>query len=207
MTRSARLYLCALCRRQVSICSHCDHGNIYCGKPCSDTARDERQKLSARRYQRSRKGRLSNANRQRRFREKQQREKKGVARRFAQHPVLGALGLPGTVGSKEAACEPPEKSLRPRLENNRAEEPTVPRTDSIGAVNQQDNEQCPKKVTHQGSKGTSFSALLRDVPDQKKTQLKFFSETGDKAIRCDFCCIIVATFLRREKIRPRCRSR
>ena len=39
MQSSARLFNCARCRCQVVICSHCDRGNIYCGKRCSQTAR------------------------------------------------------------------------------------------------------------------------------------------------------------------------
>jgi len=43
MQSSARLFNCARCRRQVVICSHCDRGNIYCSKRCSQTARREEE--------------------------------------------------------------------------------------------------------------------------------------------------------------------
>ena len=39
MQSSARLFNCARCRCQVVICSHCDRGNLYCGKRCSQAAR------------------------------------------------------------------------------------------------------------------------------------------------------------------------
>ena len=54
MQSSARLFNCARCRCQVVICSHCDRGNIYCGK----------------RFQKSRRGRFAHAERQRRYRQR-----------------------------------------------------------------------------------------------------------------------------------------
>ena len=67
MCRSARLFNCARCRRQVVICSHCDRGNRYCGKRCAQTARRQSQREAARRYQRTRRGRFAHAERQRRY--------------------------------------------------------------------------------------------------------------------------------------------
>jgi hypothetical protein len=34
MDQTARLYLCARCRVQVVLCSHCDRGNRYCNRAC-----------------------------------------------------------------------------------------------------------------------------------------------------------------------------
>jgi hypothetical protein len=70
MQSSARLFNCARCRRQVAICSHCDRGNIYCGKRCSETARRQSRRQSGKRYQKTRRGRLSHAERQRRYRQR-----------------------------------------------------------------------------------------------------------------------------------------
>lgn len=61
MARSARLFLCARCRDQVLLCSHCDHGQLYCGRTCSAAARQEHRHEAARRYQRSRGGRLKHS--------------------------------------------------------------------------------------------------------------------------------------------------
>ncbi len=61
MTRSARLFLCARCRDQVLLCSHCDRGQLYCGRACSFAARRERRRETAKRYQDSRGGRLKHA--------------------------------------------------------------------------------------------------------------------------------------------------
>ena len=61
--RSARLFLCALvrCRGQVLLCSHCDHGQLYCSRACSCAGRRERRRQTAKRYQDSRGGRLKHA--------------------------------------------------------------------------------------------------------------------------------------------------
>lgn len=64
----ARFFLCARCRAQVLICSHCDRGHIYCGKGCATEARRRSLREAGRRYQASRRGRLNHAERSRRYR-------------------------------------------------------------------------------------------------------------------------------------------
>jgi hypothetical protein len=61
MARSARLFLCARCREQVLLCSHCDRGQLYCGRACSFARRHERRRETAQRYQSSQAGRLKHA--------------------------------------------------------------------------------------------------------------------------------------------------
>ena len=61
MARSARLFLCARCRDQVVLCSHCDRGQVYCSRACSVASRHERQRHAAQLYQDSRGGRLKHA--------------------------------------------------------------------------------------------------------------------------------------------------
>ena len=61
MLRSARLFLCVRCCAQVLLCSHCDHGQVYCTRACSFAARRERRRHTAKRYQDSRCGRLKHA--------------------------------------------------------------------------------------------------------------------------------------------------
>ena len=73
MQDSARFFLCARCRSQVWICSHCDRGNVYCGKQCSEPARRESLRAAGRRYQGSRPGRFRHAERQRHYRVKSQK--------------------------------------------------------------------------------------------------------------------------------------
>ena len=67
----ARLFLCARCRAQVLICSHCDRGQIYCARGCAQTARREAQRAAGRRYQASRRGRVNHALRAGRYRTRQ----------------------------------------------------------------------------------------------------------------------------------------
>jgi hypothetical protein len=67
MQSSARLFNCARCHCQVVICSHCDRGNIYCGKRCSRTARRQSRRKASGRYQKTRRGRFAHAERQRRY--------------------------------------------------------------------------------------------------------------------------------------------
>jgi hypothetical protein len=55
----------------VLLCSRCDRGQRYCGRACSRAARQDSRRESARRYQRSRAGRLAHAARSRRWRHRQ----------------------------------------------------------------------------------------------------------------------------------------
>lgn len=68
MENTARLYNCARCHRQVTICSYCDRGNIYCGERCANVARKESVREAGKRYQRTRRGCSKHAGRQRRYR-------------------------------------------------------------------------------------------------------------------------------------------
>ena len=71
MCDSARLYNCVHCQKQVIICRHCDRGNIYCPDGCSEKSRNKKQREAAERYQSSRKGRQSHAQRQQHYRQRQ----------------------------------------------------------------------------------------------------------------------------------------
>jgi len=68
---STRLYQCLRCRRQVMVCQPCDHGQRYCARGCRQHARKDACKRAQLKYQNSRKGRLNNAQRQHRFRQRQ----------------------------------------------------------------------------------------------------------------------------------------
>ena len=68
MENTARLYNCARCHHQMTICSYCDRGNIYCGKSCSDQARRTSLNAASKRFQLTRRGRFLHAERQRRYR-------------------------------------------------------------------------------------------------------------------------------------------
>jgi hypothetical protein len=70
MDRAARLFLCARCRDQVLLCSHCDRGQQYCSRTCSSVSRRERRRQTAQRYQSSRGGQLKHAARSASWRER-----------------------------------------------------------------------------------------------------------------------------------------
>ena len=74
MKRSARLYNCSRCHVQVTICNHCDRGNIYCGDKCAKTARQKSHASANKKYQSSRQGRFANALRQQRYRARQKQK-------------------------------------------------------------------------------------------------------------------------------------
>ena len=68
MEPTGRFFLCARCRAQVLICSGCDRGQIYCTQACSVAARRASLREAGRRYQGSRRGRITHAARARRYR-------------------------------------------------------------------------------------------------------------------------------------------
>ena len=72
MESTGRIFVCALCRTQVLICSPCDRGQIYCAEDCARTARGQRMREAGQRYQASRRGRFAHAQRSRRYRVRQQ---------------------------------------------------------------------------------------------------------------------------------------
>jgi hypothetical protein len=64
MEPTARLYQCILCHKQVTICSKCDRGNIYCAPICAARARMKSLKLAGFRYQTTLNGKRHHAARQ-----------------------------------------------------------------------------------------------------------------------------------------------
>ncbi len=88
MENTARLYNCVRCHRQVTICSHCDRGNIYCGKLCANAARRASLRAAGRRHQNTRRGRLKHADRQRHYRI---RSKKVTHQRSPEPPASDPL--------------------------------------------------------------------------------------------------------------------
>ena len=66
-----RVFGCERCRQIVSICRACDRNQRYCSEDCRDAARRDSLRRSGQRYQASEAGRQRNAERQRRWRERQ----------------------------------------------------------------------------------------------------------------------------------------
>jgi len=73
MNPSARLFHCARCHCQVILCRRCDRGHVYCANGCARHARRDSLQRAGARYRVTRRGRLNNALRQRRFRARQQK--------------------------------------------------------------------------------------------------------------------------------------
>lgn len=80
MDRSARLFLYARCRDQVFLCSHCDRGQQYCSRECSQLTRRERRREAGQRYQRSRAGQFKHAARTASWRERRRSLRRDSAR-------------------------------------------------------------------------------------------------------------------------------
>jgi hypothetical protein len=68
--RLGRTFACALCQREVVLCSGCDRGQRYCGVGCREQARRHSLRAAGRRYQDSRAGRFAHARRARRYRQR-----------------------------------------------------------------------------------------------------------------------------------------
>jgi len=115
MDPAGRLFLCARCRVQVVLCSRCDRGNRYCGRPCWRLAHDAARRDSAGRYQRSRRGRLVHAERSRRWRQRRDARDAGDGGDTGEHGQDGGgheqnvthQGCPpGPVAAPLVACTP-----------------------------------------------------------------------------------------------------
>ena len=103
MLPSARLFLCALCRKQSVVCRSCDRGQRYCSKACSEIRRAQRKREANRRYAATRAGRHNNAKRQHEFRARQRAKKDDVA-----EIVTGQGSAPDT---------PPDNLVRDRSDS------------------------------------------------------------------------------------------
>ncbi len=95
MEPPARRYLCACCHTPVLLCSRCDHGNRYC-KDCALAQRRNCVRAAGKRYQASRRGRHTHAQRQRRWRAK---------RAKVTHQGSPPLGLPALLPTDVTAIK------------------------------------------------------------------------------------------------------
>ena len=101
--QSARLFLCALCRRQVLICSCCDRGQIYCAEGCAGEARRRAQRAAGARYQRRYRGRLKHAMRAGRYRGRANK----VTHQGSRRGSLNGLLAPEVTSASASASRPP----------------------------------------------------------------------------------------------------
>lgn len=68
--KTARLYNCARCHSQVTVCRHCDRGNLYCGPVCSRQFRAKNHRVANQIYQKTFPGRQKHALRQKHYRQR-----------------------------------------------------------------------------------------------------------------------------------------
>ena len=70
-----RRFFCGNCDQEVYICSHCDRGNIYCGKTCSKFQRQKKHRESNRRSRKHPLCKKKAAQRQQRYRKNLEKRK------------------------------------------------------------------------------------------------------------------------------------
>jgi hypothetical protein len=114
MARSARLFLCACCRDQVLLCSHCDRGQQYCSRACSGISRRQRRRDAAKRYQCSPRGQLKHAARTACWRRRRRSMRKYAAR--GDVDKVTHQGCPDAgVEHPLLACDTPDASETPAV--------------------------------------------------------------------------------------------
>jgi hypothetical protein len=111
----ARVFLCARCDARAVVCSRCDRGQIYCvSGDCARQARREAQRAAGRRYQLSRPGRLSHAERVRRYRARQKdRRQKNVTHQGSPTVVAHDRLTPGLAPTGHDAASPGDEAGTP----------------------------------------------------------------------------------------------
>ena len=110
MESTGRLFLCAACRVQVLICSHCDRGQIYCPGPCALRARRESVRAAGRRYQSTHRGRHAHAQRTRRYRARRNK----VTHQGSPVPTRDALLAASSIGMLAASIKAMPTTLQTR---------------------------------------------------------------------------------------------
>jgi len=103
---SLRLFQCLRCRRQVMVCQSCDTGQRYCARGCRQQARKDACKRARLKYQNSRKGRINNARRQQRFRQRQKEKSKIVTDQASLSIPANALLIEKQVSYNNAMTKP-----------------------------------------------------------------------------------------------------
>ena len=104
---SWRLANCALCHRQMRLCSDCDRFHRYCSPSCAAEARRRGLREAGQRYQATEKGRSRNSLRQQRFRDRVTHQSSPMDSPAREQAAPGAAGAmvpaagPDTCHSKE----------------------------------------------------------------------------------------------------------
>jgi hypothetical protein len=110
MQQSIRRFLCAGCRVEAYICTHCDRGQRYCTSGCARAARRRSQREANRRYQGSRRGRLRHAERARRYRSRHKNVTDHGSLPIAAHDELGMSSAEAKSGQSTVQSTPSDLS-------------------------------------------------------------------------------------------------
>ena len=84
---SGRLFACRGCGCDVIVCRRCDRGQVYCAGDCSAQARRQTLRRAGRRWQRTRRGRLTHAAATARYRARRASDGRAVALPVADGPI------------------------------------------------------------------------------------------------------------------------
>lgn len=109
MADSLRFVTCAwpVCRQLFFLCTGCDRGQRYCGRPCSSSARRGTLRAAGRKYQASRDGAHAHARRQARYRDRKvtHHPPEVVAPTVTVPPAAsdGAISAPSNTAARESS--------------------------------------------------------------------------------------------------------
>jgi hypothetical protein len=109
---SVRLFQCARCLSQVTICTYCDRGNIYCSKACSIPAKKTSRCLASKRYQLTPRGKQNHARCQQRYRARQRDKIKTKNKKVIDHGSLSNSHELSSLTMDETNITSQEKYLR-----------------------------------------------------------------------------------------------
>jgi hypothetical protein len=110
-----RLYNCDRCQLQVRICLRCDHGNVYCAGECAKVRRRESLRRAQARYQRTWRGAMRHADRQRRWRARQRQDPKIVTHQGSSIAVARCMVAVSAVVRKSPTDASPEEPKSPPI--------------------------------------------------------------------------------------------
>ncbi len=187
MADSGRLFLCARCRAQVIVCRRCDSARTYCSPECADDARRASLRTAAVRYQRSMRGRMRHAARQRRYR---QRQKEKAHRRYAADAADTPLAA--SVSTTSASAPPiPSAGAHPCEQCDCCGHAgRVARAGALPlqrAARRHRCRHCQKKVTHHPCSPPAADALLGPTSATAANPAGTIAGASRASGQCHFC--------------------
>ena len=175
MSLSYRLFNCARCRRQLKICSLCDHGNTYC-PPHAEEGKRIRDRKSSATYQGTERGRLNHKVRQQNYLTRlEEHAKEEMSKKKMTH--RGQLNARDSL-APYARAAPPQPAGREEVPHDRESE------------NPSETLDAPEASAATGNAPATSGEVPAAPPPAQP-------------IRCDFCGRICGDFARLGPIRRR----